>query len=70
MEEQRAIGDILVRRGVLAPDVLETLYAQQREKEAPLVEVVVATQVATEAAVARALASSPPSRISAPGTPV
>jgi general secretion pathway protein E len=56
MQEQRAIGDILVRRGVLAPEVLESLYVQQREKEAPLVEVVVATQAATEAAVAKALA--------------
>jgi len=57
MLEQRAIGDILVRRGVVTPDVLESLYVQHREKEAPLLEVVVASRAATEVDVARALAA-------------
>jgi general secretion pathway protein E len=56
MLEQRAIGDILVRRGVVSPDVLESLYAQQRERDALLVDIVVQTQAATEVDVARALA--------------
>jgi general secretion pathway protein E len=57
MQEQRAIGDILVRRGVVTPDVLESLYVQQRDKDALLVELLVATQAATEIDVARALAA-------------
>ncbi|HVW24332.1 MAG TPA: type II secretion system ATPase GspE [Polyangiaceae bacterium] len=57
MLEQRAIGDILVRRGVVTSDVLEGLYVQHREKDAPLLEIVVASQAATEVDVARALAA-------------
>src|SRR5215468_10149476 len=56
MLEQRAIGDILVRRGVVTADVLEGLYIQHREKDAPLLELVVASNAATEVDVARALA--------------
>jgi general secretion pathway protein E len=56
MQEQRAIGEILVRRGVVKPELLESLYVQQREKDAPLVDVVVQTRAATETDVARALA--------------
>ncbi len=57
MLAERVIGDILLRRGVIAPDVLEGLYAQQREKESPLIEIVVQSHAATEADVARALAA-------------
>ncbi|HEX3595829.1 MAG TPA: type II secretion system ATPase GspE [Polyangiaceae bacterium] len=57
MLEQRAIGDILVRRGVVSSDVIEGLYVQQRDKEASLVELLIATQAATEVQVARALAA-------------
>src|SRR5262249_26900654 len=57
MLEQRAIGDILVRRGVGTPDVLENLYAQQREKDAPLVDIIVQTRAASEVEVGRALAA-------------
>ena len=32
MQEQRALGNILVRHGVLAEGALEPCYAQQREK--------------------------------------
>ena len=55
--EQRAIGDILVRRGVVTPDVLEGLYEQQREKDAPLLDILVQTRAASETDVARALAA-------------
>ena len=57
MLEQRAIGDILLRRGVVTSDVLEGLYAQQREKDAPLLDIVVQTRAASEVDVARALAA-------------
>jgi general secretion pathway protein E len=57
MIEQRAIGEILLRRGVVTHDVLESLYVQQREKDAPLVDIVVQTRAASEADVARALAA-------------
>jgi general secretion pathway protein E len=56
MQEQRALGNILVRRGVLTPDVLEPLYVQQREKGTALVDLVVQSQAASEEAVSRALA--------------
>ena len=38
MLEQRALGNILARHGVVSPDVLEPFYVQQREKGAGLVE--------------------------------
>jgi general secretion pathway protein E len=56
MLEQRVIGDILVRRGVIGADVIEGLYVQQREKGSPLVDIVVQSRAATEDAVAQALA--------------
>src|SRR5262249_12664755 len=56
MLEQRAIGDILVRRGVIGADVIEGLYVQQREKGTPLLDIVVQSRAATEDAVAQALA--------------
>jgi general secretion pathway protein E len=57
MPVQRAIGDILVRRGILSLEAMEGLYAQQREKGAPLLELVVQSRAATESAVAAALAA-------------
>jgi general secretion pathway protein E len=54
--EQRFLGELLVRRGVVPPDRVEALYAVQREKGADLVDLVVGSQLADEAAVARALA--------------
>ena len=57
MIEQRALGEILVRHGVIAAELLEPLYAQQREKCAPLVDLVLQTQAITESDVARALAA-------------
>jgi general secretion pathway protein E len=57
MQEQRALGNILIRHGVVAPEVLEPLYVQQREKGGPLVDLMVERQVASELDVARALAT-------------
>jgi hypothetical protein len=57
MQEQRALGNILIRHGVVAPEVLEPLYAQQREKGGPLVDLVFERQMASEIDVARALAA-------------
>jgi general secretion pathway protein E len=54
--EQRFLGEVLVRRGVVPPDRVEALYAVQREKGADLVDLIVGSQLADEAAVARALA--------------
>jgi len=56
MQEQRALGDILMRHGVVAPEALESLYAEQREKPAELFDLVVQNRLATDTDVARALA--------------
>jgi len=56
MQEQRALGDILMRHGVVTPEALEPLYAEQREKAAELFDLVVQNRLATDAAVAEALA--------------
>jgi general secretion pathway protein E len=56
MQEQRALGDILMRHGVVAPEALESLYAEQREKPAELFDLVVQNRLATDSDVARALA--------------
>ncbi len=57
MEEQRALGSILVRQGVVDGTLLETLYEQQRERGVPLLELLVQSKAATEGEVARALAA-------------
>ena len=54
--EQRFLGEILARRGVVPADKLEALYAVQRERGADLLDLVVNTNVADEMAVARVLA--------------
>jgi general secretion pathway protein E len=56
MHEQRALGDILMRHGVVAPEALESLYAEQRERPAELFDLVVQNRLATDSDVARALA--------------
>ena len=48
MQEQRTVGNILVRHGVVTGDALESLYAQQREKGGELVDLVVQTQAASD----------------------
>ena len=55
--EQRALGNILVRHGVASPDALEPLYAQQREREASLLDLMVQAKAASDVDIARALAA-------------
>src|SRR4051812_32132395 len=57
MQEQRALGNILVRQGVIAEGALEPFYAQQREKPTPLFELLLSSKVASSSALARALAA-------------
>lgn len=57
MEEQRALGNILARHGVVNAEALEGLYTQQREKGTSLLELLVQGRVANETDVARALAA-------------
>ena len=56
MQEQRFLGEILVRRAQIPPDKLEALFAVQREKGTNLVDLVVNANLADEATVAQALA--------------
>jgi len=57
MLEQRALGNILVRQGVIAEGALEPFYAQQREKATPLFELLLTSKAASASALARALAA-------------
>jgi general secretion pathway protein E len=57
MSPQRALGQILVRHGAVAPEALEPLYAQQSEKWRGLVELVLESKLMSEADVGRALAA-------------
>jgi general secretion pathway protein E len=54
--EQRFLGEVLTRRGVIPADKLESLFAVQRERGVDLLDLVVNTSVADEMAVAKALA--------------
>jgi general secretion pathway protein E len=54
--EQRFLGDILARRGVVTNDKLESLFAIQRERAADLIDLVVNANLADEMTVARVLA--------------
>jgi len=54
--EQRFLGELLARRGVLPADKLESLFAVQRERGVDLLDLVINTSVADEMAVAKALA--------------
>jgi general secretion pathway protein E len=56
MQEQRWLGEMLVRRGVLSLDRLEGLLAIQRERGAELRDLVVSQQVADDRQIAKALA--------------
>jgi general secretion pathway protein E len=56
MQEQRFLGEILARRGLVREDRLEALYAVQREKGADLVDLLVNGNVTDEMTVAQALA--------------
>src|ERR1700722_6343608 len=53
--EQRFLGELLARRGVVPADKLEGLFAIQRERGAELLDLVINTGVADEMLVARVL---------------
>ncbi|HKY36003.1 MAG TPA: type II secretion system ATPase GspE [Polyangiaceae bacterium] len=57
MLEERVLGNLLVRQGVVSADALEPLFSQQREKGTSLGELVVQSKLASEVDLARALAS-------------
>jgi len=57
MQEQRTLGNILVRQGVMAEGALEPFYALQREKATPLFELLLTSKVASSSDLARALAA-------------
>jgi general secretion pathway protein E len=57
MIEQRVLGNLLVRQGVVTAEALESLFVQQREKGTALGELLVESKLASKADVARALAS-------------
>src|SRR5579864_8154999 len=54
--EQRFLGELLARRGVVAADKLEPLFVIQREKGGDLVDLLVGASLADEISIARALA--------------
>jgi general secretion pathway protein E len=54
--EQRFLGELLSRRGVVPADKLDGLFAVQRERGTELLDLVINTGVAEEIAVARVLA--------------
>ncbi len=56
MQEQRVLGEILVRHGVLTSEAIEPLYAQQIEKNAQLLDIIVQNQAASGSRIAAALA--------------
>ncbi|MEN9582033.1 MAG: hypothetical protein RJA70_5042, partial [Pseudomonadota bacterium] len=55
--QQRALGAILVRQGIVSEEALEGLLAQQAEKGTDLVELLVSANVATSSQVTRSIAS-------------
>jgi general secretion pathway protein E len=57
MIEERVLGNLLVRQGIVSPDALEPLFAQQREKGTSLGEILVQSKLASEVDLARALAA-------------
>jgi len=56
VQEERYLGEILVRRGLITADRLEPLFDVQREKGPRLLDLVVGANLADAAHVARALA--------------
>ncbi len=57
MQEQRFLGEILVRRAQVPPERLEAMYAVQREKGIDLVDLLVNGNVIDEGSIAAALAA-------------
>ncbi len=56
MREERFLGELLVRRGLVAEDRLEPLYAVQKERGVALTDLLVNQQLVDPEAVARAVA--------------
>ncbi len=56
MSEQRFLGELLSRRGVVTPEKLEALWAVQRERGSDLLDLLVNSNVVDELALARVLA--------------
>ncbi len=56
MAEQRFLGELLLRRGVVTPEKLEALWAIQRERGSDLLDLLVNTNLVDEVALARVLA--------------
>jgi len=54
--EQRFLGEILLRRGVVPADKLDALYAIQRERGVDLLDLVINANIADEMVLARVLA--------------
>ncbi|GAC1352625.1 MAG: hypothetical protein NVS3B20_13230 [Polyangiales bacterium] len=54
--EQRYLGEILTRRGVLAKAKLDEVLLAQKERGGSLLDLMVQTRVADEVAIGRALA--------------
>jgi general secretion pathway protein E len=54
--EQRFLGELLAKRGVIPADRLEALFAVQRERGVDLLDLLINTAVADEMTIARALA--------------
>ena len=54
--EQRFLGEILLRRGIVTAEKLDSLFAVQRERGVDLLDLVVNTNAADEMTVARVLA--------------
>ena len=54
--EQRFLGELLARRGVLPADKLDALFAVQRERGTELLDLIVNTSLVDEVALARVLA--------------
>ncbi|WP_394848803.1 type II secretion system ATPase GspE [Pendulispora brunnea] len=56
MAEERFMGELLARRGVVPPERLEGIFAIQKEKGGSLIDLLVDAQITDEATVARTLA--------------
>lgn len=56
MAEERFLGELLARRGVVPPERLELLFATQKEKGGSLVDLLVNAQITDDVTVARVLA--------------
>jgi general secretion pathway protein E len=54
--EQRFLGELLAKRGIIPADKLESLFAVQRERGVDLLDLLINTAVADEMTIARALA--------------